>query len=924
MSTSRLFATHSFRFALLVLVGLILFWVSTLSASAQDSEFEIDYESFTLSNGLRVIVHEDRKAPIVAVNMWYGVGSKDEPEGQTGFAHLFEHLMYNGSENYDGEFFKPLEQVGATSVNGNTWFDRTVYFESVPTPALELILWMESDRMGHLLGAVTQEKLDEQRGVVQNEKRQGDNQPYGMASYRLLEGLFPTGHPYRHTTIGSMDDLNAATLDDIHTWFKTYYGSANAVLVLAGDIDEETARPLVEKYFGHIPSGPPLQVWQSNVPDRVADTSEILYDDVAQARHSKWWAVPGRTEQERAHLDLAARVLGDGKPSRLYKALVHEEQIATTASAYVSAHQLASFFISSVDVKSGVSPDTVSARRDAIIQDFLRQGPTRKELERVKANMKADILRGLESVSGDEGVAGILGQGALYANDPNFLSTYMKWIDEASTDMVRDAARAWLSDGSHQVSVLPFPETSVLASAADRSKLPYPDTTPDLTFPEVQTAELSNGMTVHLAQRQGTGIVNMALSFDAGYAADQGRTLGRASFALAMMDEGADGKDAFEIAESLESLGAQLQTYSTLDTSIVSFSGLRENLQPTLNLVSAIVRSPDFDQAELDLFRERWIAGIDQEKSQPTQVALRLLPPMLYGDGHAYGVPFTGSGTEASIQSLTRDDLVDFHGTWLQPTNADLVIVGDIDMATLKPMLDQSFGKWRSTKPVPIKAVSQVARSTGTRIVLINKPGAPQSVIIGGNLAPSSTAPNAIAITAINDVLGGEFTARINMNLREDKGWAYGAQSFFYAARGQRPFAVYAPVQTDKTAESISEMRRELTEILSTRPPTTDELDSVVALSTKSLPGSYETGANVMSSMLSSVRFGRSFDYPATLKASYEQLTLPNLQTAASEVIAPRDMTWIIIGDLSEIEEPIRALNFGTVEVRDLDGEPVR
>ncbi len=352
---------------------------------------DIPFDKFILDNGLTVVVHEDRKAPIVAVSIWYHVGSKDEPAGKTGFAHLFEHLMFNGSENHDAEFFEPFEQVGATAMNGTTWFDRTNYFENVPTPALEMALWLESDRMGHLLGAVTQDKLDEQRGVVQNEKRQGDGQPYGMVEYRQLEGLFPPGHPYRHSTIGSMEDLDAASLDDVHSWFKDYYGAANTVLVLAGDINAETGRALAEKYFGDIPSGPPVKRLKAMVPERTSDTFEVMYDRVPQTRSYRWWPVPGRTTQEKVQLDLAASVLGDGKNSRLYQALVYNNQLASNVNVFVEEHSLASMFTIDVRLKEGSSLDEVNRIIDAEIERFLSDGPSEDELERVKTQADATI-----------------------------------------------------------------------------------------------------------------------------------------------------------------------------------------------------------------------------------------------------------------------------------------------------------------------------------------------------------------------------------------------------------------------------------------------------------------------------------------------------------------------------------------------------
>ena len=549
--------------------GLCLILASGLHADSR--KIDIPHEKFTLDNGLRVIVHEDRKAPIVAVGVWYHVGSKDEPEGRTGFAHLFEHLMFEGSENFDDDISKPLEAVGATSMNGTTWMDRTNYFENVPTPALELALWLESDRMGHLLGAVTQEKLDQERGVVQNEKRQGDNQPYGRVFYRILEGVFPPGHPYRHDTIDSMEDLEAASLEDAHQWFEHHYGAANTVLVLAGDIDVATARTLVTRYFGHIRSGPPLTRLREWVPVRQENTHEIMYDRVPQVRSFRYWAAPGWARQDRAYLQLAASVLGEGKNSRLYQALVYERQLAVEVSVDLLPFELASLFSVDTTLAAGTSPDEVKELIDQEMATLLAEGPRADELQRAKTRIRAGVVRGLERVGGFSGKATTLAQGELYDGNPAFFRTLLAWIDEASAEDVRDAARRWLSAGHYQLDVLPFPEYATTTSSVDRSKgLPTVGDLPDISFPAVQRARLGNGLNVVLAERPAIPVVTLSLQFDAGYAADAGRKPGTASFTLDMMDVCTRSRSALEIDAEADALGAEITTESDLDTSRVT------------------------------------------------------------------------------------------------------------------------------------------------------------------------------------------------------------------------------------------------------------------------------------------------------------------------------------------------------------------
>jgi zinc protease len=899
-----------------------LFLASAITFAADVPDIAIPFDKFTLDNGLTVIVHEDRKAPIVAVSIWFHVGSKDEPDGKTGFAHLFEHLMFNGSENHDQEFFEPLEQVGATAMNGTTWFDRTNYFENVPTPALEMTLWLESDRMGHLLGAVTQEKLDEQRGVVQNEKRQGDSQPYGKVEYRYLEGVFPPGHPYRHSTIGSMEDLDAASLEDVHQWFKDYYGAANTVLVLAGDINTEKARALAQKYFGHIAAGPPVKRMKAMVPERTINAHERMFDRVPQTRSYRYWAVPGRTEKANIQLNLAASVLGSGKNSRLYQALVYKNQLANTVSVNVEDHELASIFTVQVTLKEGTTLDEVNNIIDTEMERFLNYGPTKEELDRVKTQSNASTIRGLEQIGGFSGKATTLARGQLYAGDPDFFRTRFNWINATKELDIRDAAAKWLNKGRYQLDVIPYGEYQVAESQVDRSTgLPAVGTLPDLAFPELQRAELKNGLKVVLAERHAVPVINLSLQFDAGYAADSFGKPGMAHFTLSMLDEGTTSRSALEISLEAESLGAEIHTNSDLDMSSIRLSAIANKLLPSLDLFADVVRNPAFTQSEIDRLRPRWLARIEQEKSQPVQLALRNLPPLLYGKKHAYGIPLTGSGTEESIKSLTREDMQSFHETWIRPSNGTLFVVGDTTMDKILPKLEKAFGNWsENRKAMPTKNLAHVDLPAEARVFIIDKPDSPQSLILAGHVAPPTGAENNLDITTMNDILGGQFTARVNMNLREDKSWSYGASTFMFDSRGQRPWMAYAPVQTDKTMESLQELGKEFDQYLGTKPATAEELSKSVHNKVNSLPGQYETANAVMGALLANQRFGRADDYVPTLKSQYESIKLEDVQGAAENVLHPDKLTWLIVGDRKEIEDKIRGMNLGKVSIMDVDG----
>jgi zinc protease len=910
------------RLSLTAVASVIALVAASALTPAFAADISIPYDEFTLDNGLRVVVHEDRKAPVVAVSIWYHVGSKDEPQGKTGFAHLFEHLMFNGSEHFNGEWFVPLDEVGATDVNGTTWFDRTNYFQTVPTPALDRILFMESDRMGHLLGAITQGKLDEQRDVVKNEKRQGDNQPYGRMEYPTLAGVLPAGHPYAHSTIGSMEDLSAADLETVKGWFREYYGAANAVLVLAGDIDAKTAREKAQKFFGHIDAGPPLTRAEGNAPKLDVSKREIMYDRVPQVKIDRNWVAPGRTTKDAVLVTLAAEVLGGGKTSRLYQRLVYDLEIATAATAQNQEHELLSFYSVTVDPKKEADPATVEAEMEKVIAEFLAKGPTAAELNRAKTSIEAGVLRGLEKVGGFGGKAVTLAEGALYANDPGFIEKQLGWLKSATPKEVLAAARDVMDAGYYQLTVLPYADHKTAPPAVDRSAglPPPPATSPDLSFPAVEEATLKNGLKVVLATRPTVPIVNIAMQFDAGYASDAaGAKLGAASFSGAMLDEGTKRRTALKIAEELEGLGATLAVNSNLDMTGVTLSALKSNLAPSLDVMADVIRNPSFDQAEMDKLRQRWIAGIEQEKASPVQLALRLLPPMMYGEGHAYGVPFTGSGTIESVKSLTRDDLVKFHRTWVRPDNATIFVVGDATMAEMKPALEKAFGDWKAPAgDIPKKNIAEVSRPAKGRVIIVDKPNSPQSLILAGHVAPPTGAPNNVALNAMNDILGGQFTARVNMNLREDKGWAYGAYTIFQDARGQRPYLVYAPVETDKTKESLAEILKEINSYKTTKPATAEELKRTIDLNVRSLPGSFETSGDVLGSLASSARFGRPWNYPATLKAQYDALSLADMKAAAAEAVHPESLVWVIVGDRAKIEAGIASLNLGPIEVRQM------
>ena len=668
------------------------------------AQVDIPFAKFTLPNGLRLIVHEDHKAPVVAVNVWYHVGSKNEKPGKTGFAHLFEHLMFQGTENLEGEFFEPLEKVGATGMNGTTNNDRTNYFETVPKNALDLALWLESDRMGHLLGAIDQAKLDEQRCVVQNEKRQGDNQPYGLTEYALAEGTVPAAHPYSWSVIGSMADLNAATLEDVKEWFKNSYGSANAVLVVCCDVDANEVQRKVELYFGDIPAGPPLQRPKAWVAPMVGTRRATMQDRVGQQRLYMVWNVAPWGDPSLDKLSLFGDVLAGGKTSRLYQRLVATEQVATDCRASVGRRELGSQFTLTVTAKPGIDLGRVEAIVDEELAKLCQDGPTADELERVRTQ-QLQFVRGLERIGGFFGKSDQLAEGEVYGGDPAFYKKRLANIEGATrAGLAAAGTSSVLQNGRFVLTVLPYPSYQAAKEGADRSKLPDVGTFPVATFPTFQRTKLSNGLEVLCAERRAVPTVELALLVDCGSSADPVGLSGLAGMTLNVMDEGTQTKNAVQIGEIQGRLGARLGLGADDDWATVSLSALTANLAPSLDLFADVLLNPSWPSADFERLRKEALVRLQSSKLEPGSMAGRVLPPLVFGPQHPYGVLGGGAGTEASLAALTTQAMADFHARWFKPNNARLVVVGDTTLSELVPLLEARLGSWKAGE-VPKKAL---------------------------------------------------------------------------------------------------------------------------------------------------------------------------------------------------------------------------
>ena len=882
--------------------------------------YSIAHKKFVLDNGLTLLVHTDKSVPVVGVNLWYHVGSRNEKRGKTGFAHLFEHFFFNGSENYRSGFREAMDDLGANNRNGTTNTDRTNFFEDVPTSALERTLYLEADRMGFLANYISKEMLERERGVVQNEKRQGENQPYGRVFSEISGKIYPYSHPYSWSTIGSMEDLNAASLDDIKEWYKTYYAPNNAVISLAGDITPERALELVTKYFGGIAPGPPLTRTEKWIPTLDRSLRDEMQDRVPQARIYRVYHAPAWKDAELQHLSLFADVLAGSKSARLNRRLVYEKELATDVSAGASGGELAGRFTLVATVKNGVNPADVEREMDAVVGELLDKGLTSEELQRAQNRNLADFLRGLERLGGFGGRSDILAESMTYGGAPDAYLAQLETMAKAQPADVRATANKWLKANHYTMLVKPFEKLSAQKSNLDRTILPPLAAAPEIKFPDVQRAKLKNGLNVILLERHSAPIVNVALAVDAGAASDSAAKAGTATLALDLMDEGTRNLDAFQITDKLDSLGARLSTGSSLDMSFVRLQATAANLRPSLGIMSDVVLNPSFPSDQFTIQKQRRIAQIGQEKANPNALVQRVLPGILYGANHAYGKP--ASGNENSVAAISRDDLMKWHADWFKPGASTIIVTGDAKMDTLLPQLEEAFGGWKAGA-TPVKNLANVAKTAGKKVYLIDKPDAPQSTIVAAHISEASGQAEDLAVEPVIQNFGGMATSRLNRNLRLDKHWSYGTNGQISSARGQRSFVVVAPVQTDKTKESIVEVVKELGNVAGAKPVAGEEFNSIMRNMTSRLPGRFETLTALESAGISLVNLRLPDDYWLRYSGNLRALNESQLDAAARKFIRPNEVVWIVVGDLRRIEAGIRELNLGEVVRLDANGEPV-
>ena len=904
---------------------------------------QLKFEKYKLQNGLVVILSEDHRLPMVAVNLWYHVGPAYETPGKTGFAHLFEHMMFEGSRHVPGNsHMQFLEAAGASDINGTTDFDRTNYFETLPSNQLELALWLESDRMGYLPDKLDQANLSNQQDVVRNERRQSvENQPYGVVEEGLFHLLFPKGHPYYGDVIGSHEDIQSAKLEDVRNFFKLYYAPNNASLAIVGDFQPEHAKELVEKYFGPLKRGEDAPRITAKTPPITAERRAVIQDNVQLPRVYESWLTSPIFKPGDAEADLTAAVLGGGKSSRLYKKLVYEKQIALDVAANQQSLMLGSEFQVQATARPGVKPEDLEKAINAELEAFRTNGPTEEELKRARNVLESRIIEGLETLGGFGGVADRLNSYNHYLGTPDFLSADIARYENASVESLKAFARNQLGNNERVVvygvpgkqdlgAEVPTPK----AEAKDTAKLggepvnpdaewrkgpPKPGPSSALNLPVPQEFKLSNGLTVLYSERPGLPVVAASLVLRSGTGANPADKPGLASFTARMLQQGTTTRNALQIADSAADLGASLGSHAGMDSSSVGTQVLTRNFPEALELLADVALHPTFPKDEIERVRKEREAALVQEKDDPFSVATRVMRNALYGPHNPYG--YSDIGTSESLKTISREDLLKFSQEHYFPNDAAIIIAGNIKLATLKPLLEKAFGAWKQGQPAA--AATGTVESSDARLILVDRPGAPQTALECYELGAARSTPDYVPLEVVNTELGGLFSSRINMNLREAHGYTYGAGSTFAYHRRPGPFLAYSAVRTDVTAPATTEIFNELKRMRETQM-TPEEMKLSKDSITRSMPGRFERGSDAVGTFAELFVYDLPLDYFSRFPDAVDAVNPEQAQATAQKYIHPEKIAVVAVGDRSKIEDEMKKLNLGKIEIRDPEGKIVQ
>jgi zinc protease len=906
---------------------------------------DLKYEKYTLPNGLEVILREDHRLPLVAVDLWYHVGPVNEKAGRTGFAHLFEHMMFEGSEHVgEKAHFKYLEGAGATGINGTTSYDRTNYFETVPSNQLDLALWLESDRMGFLLETLDRAKLTNQRDVVRNELRQDEGQPYDVADEAVGHLLFPKEHPYYGNVIGSHADVEAARLLDVRDFFQHFYTPNNASIAIVGDFDAATIKAKVAKFFAPIPTGPPVEKVAVQTPAITTERRVTVTDTVQLPRLTVGWLAPEAFHPGDADTDMFITILGGGKISRLYQKLVYETQVAQSVSCSNESLMVTSMAECDIIARPGVKLEDLEAAVDKEIEALRTSGPTQAELDRARNQHLSGLIEGLQRLGGFGGVADMMDRYNQYLKDPGYLPKDVARYEAVTTSSVQQVAQRVFgknqravvyclpgkkvtedvprspADTDANVKVIP-PYSADFETAQNwRKEAPKPGPDPTLHLPTPKTFALSNGVKVFLIEEHALPVVSASLVTLAGGEDNPNAKPGLAGFTARLLTEGTATRSSTQLADDIAQIGANLSSSASMDSANGSVSALSNNAAPALELLSDVVLHPAFKDEEVERIRKQRLVAILQEGDSPISATLRVGEKVLYGD-QPYG--YQAIGTTESVKATTRADLAAFWAAHYGPKNAALILAGDLSEAEARRLAEKYFGAWTGTATAASSTLPAPPAPPARKIVIVDKPGSPQTTLITFGLGVPRNTPDYAAITEMNSILGGLFSSRINMNLREKNGFTYGAFSGFFFYRGGGPAFSGAQVRTDVTAPALRELFSELNRI-HTDPATPDELKLAKDNALRSLPGEFETVGNETGLMSELFVYGLPNDYFQKLPAQFEAVTPEAVAKAARDYIHPENLIVLAVGDRAKIQPDMEKLNLGPIEVRDESGDLVK
>ena len=881
----------------------------------------IEFEKFTLSNGLDVILSRDNSLPVASVNLWYHVGSKNEDEGKTGFAHLFEHVMFEGSKNHDTSFFEPLQKVGA-NLNGSTTPDRTNYWVDVPSNYLELILWLESDRMGYLLEVLTDRKLDVQRDVVKNERRQNyENRPYGMAHMILQPAVFPAPHPYNWTTIGSPEDLDNASLDDVKSFFRRFYTPNNASLAIVGDFDPDEARSLVEKYFGDIPPGPHVER-AFRIDSSLSGAVDIAsYDRVQLPRlYMTWPTVPAFSNDQPA-LDMLEAILGDGRSSRLYRSLVYEKRSAREVQVYHHDQEIAGEFIVQATANPDHSLEELEEELLHQIEDIRSGNVDERELQRARNRIQASHVFQLERSGGFGGRADQLNYYNTYTGDPAFINKDLDRYMAVSIEDVRRAA-SMLGDAKVRLAINPEAERTAAPSSVKRDNMPASAPQPSFTAPVPNRTRLENGLNVLHVERRGIPTVAFGLVIRSGSVDDSPQRAGIAHLTTTMLPEGTVTRDSGRISDEMEFLGSQIRAAASREHILITSDGLTSTWRDTLALLGDVAMNPVFPEHELERIRANVLTDLSRVSDNPATISARATRGVMFGPGTAYGHP--QSGSEESVSATTRSDLQAYFNTHFDPRTATFIIVGDLSFDEAVAAADKTFGSWKASPGAFERARAAVASPDPrpTTIYLADKPGAAQSVVRTGHLTIPRNHPDYLAFNLFNYIFGGQFSARLNMNLRQDKGYSYGYMSTIDWNLAPSMLVAGGGVQTAVTKETVIETLKEFNEIVGERPVSETEFTDAVQGILRSLPSQFETQSRIVAQLARMSTYDLPDDYLAKLPDSLAEVNLDDVRRMAAEQLDVDHLNIVIAGDASVVGPGLRELGLPIVHI-DYEGREV-